>query len=243
MCFQISQSQAIKELNKKYAAKSSKELASKIDQPNFHLNGFNHPKALIITSANNDYSISESRWGIAPENTIDIDKYYSNAHSFGGGLNSKSEVLFSHFLYKEIIYQQRCLIPVSGFIEPYKFNGKSYPYYIKHKKNLSISLAGLYTQFQNFTTFSIITKTASPFFAEIHNVKKRQPVILNRNNIKHWLNPKSNVDDIKNCINSHFDETQLDHYPINNVVYKRGIDSNTPDVLKPYFYQELQTLF
>lgn len=244
MCFQISQSQAIKKLNKKYGSKSSPKVKILNQlEPNYHLNGFTHPNAFIISKPKSNAVLNYGRWGIAPESTTNLDLYYKQAQSFGGGLNAKSEVLFNHFLYKNVIHTQRCIIPVSGFIEPYRFNGKSFPYFIKAKTDNTLSLAGIFTTTNQNHTFSIITKKASPFFEKVHNVKKRQPVILNSKMTDIWLDPNSDISQITNCINSKFNEDSLEYYTISNSVYKKGINTNIPETLSPFFYQELQTLF
>ena len=50
-------------------------------------------------------------------------------------------------------------------------------------------------------SFSIITQEANEFMSYIHNVKKRQPVILSKSDEKRWKNVKNYQDIIYQSFN------------------------------------------
>src|SRR5690606_26112181 len=133
----------------------------------YHINGFAHPNMLIIPQEGSDV-LAVGRWGIVPSNTKPelVDVYYKESVRFGGGLNAQSEKLFNHFLYKHSAFTRRCIIPVTGFFEPHEYMGKKYPYYINRQDKEAFALAGVYTIIEDLVTFSILTKEASPLFAE-----------------------------------------------------------------------------
>ena len=181
MCFHTSQTKKVQELENRYDVNIHDDLAEEaFNVPAYHINGFAHPNMLIIPQEGSDI-LAVARWGIAPSKTKpeEIDAYYKKAVRFGGGLNAQSEKLFEHFIYKYSSLERRCIIPVTGFYEPHEHKKKKYPYYIHRADNESFALAGIYTIIEDgLVTFSILTKEASPMFAEIHNKRKRQPILL-----------------------------------------------------------------
>lgn len=221
------------------------EVRSKYNTPHYHLNGFEHPSLPVITQELT-HSILPSVWGIVPtnEDPNQLDKYFKKVSKFGGGLNAKSEKLNSHFLYKHLYKSQRCLILVDGFFEPHHAKNKSFPYFIKRHDSKPFALAGIYTRFENgLITCSILTRSAIPFLANIHNVKKRQPVILRSELENKWLNQDLRDEVITTIISTDYDSEQLEAYPIDRKLFSPKQNSNVKDILQKKDYPELTTLF
>lgn len=246
MCFHASLTSTPQKLETRFQAKFvNDKIESSFKTPKYHLNGFEHPDLAIMTQQVPN-KILPAVWGIVPphydpENLVN---YYREASKFGGGLNAKSEKLKTHYLYKQVYKTQRCLILIDGFFEPHHHQSKSFPYLIKLKQNQAFALAGIYTKFNNgLVTCSILTKNASPFMAEIHNQKKRQPVILNQDLEQKWIEQDLDDNQIFKIINSDYDEELLESYPVDKKLFSPKEDSNIPDILNPFYYQELQTLF
>jgi putative SOS response-associated peptidase YedK len=114
-------------------------------------------------------------------------------------LNCISEEMYDKKTYKEAIENgQRCLIPVTGF---YEWNwvdekGKTkIPYYISVKDQPISSMAGVYLRWKDKSTkqdlfwYTVLTTRANPMMEQIHNSKKRMPVIIPEAYKKDWLNP------------------------------------------------------
>lgn len=246
MCFHTSITSTSQKLENRFNAKFiNDEVYAQFDKPQFHLNGFDHPHLPIITQELPE-KILPSIWGVVPpnENPDKLISYYKKASKFGGGLNARVEKLKSHFLYKKIYQKQRCLILVDAFFEPHHFKSKSYPYLIKQNDNKAFALGGIYTRFQNgLITCTILTRPAMPFLAEIHNVKKRQPVILNSDSEGDWLNYNLNFEHIMQCAHADYDEKLLETYPIDKKLFSPKQDSNVPEILEPKTYPELNRLF
>ncbi|GAA4301348.1 SOS response-associated peptidase [Aestuariibaculum suncheonense] len=184
-------------------------------------------------------------WGIVPnyKSPEDIKPYYKEAVKYGSGLNAQSEKLFSHFMYLESVMTRRCVIPVDGFFEPHERNKKKYPFYIKEKEDKGLALAGIYTVIGTYITFSILTKKASPLLEKIHNLKKRQPVILSSENIDHWLSESLNEKDVKELVNLNFPEERLDAYTVSKDLSSPKIDSDIETILNRVEFDELKLLF
>lgn len=242
MCFHTSISHPTRKIEQQLKVKLSDERFRELfDKPNYHHNGFSHPNMLIIPQEKAEV-LAPGVWGIVPSNklTEDIKPYYKEAVKYGGGLNARSEKLFDHFIYKNSIEYQRCVIPVSGFFEPHDYQKKKYPFYIKSASNELMSLAGIYTKIDTYITFTIITKSASPLFEKVHNLKKRQPVILNDNLVEKWLSNDFIKPDIQELIQTKYPDELLEVYPVSKDLFSPKIDSNHEDIIKKANYPELE---
>ena len=105
-----------------------------------------------------------------------------------------------------------------------------------------LPLAGLYTVIGTYITFTILTQAASPLFERIHNLKKRQPVILNDNSIDDWLNSNLMIPDIQRLLKTPFPEHELKAYTVSKDLFNTKIDSNDASILEPVKYDELSSI-
>ncbi len=210
------------------------------DKPRYHINGFSHPELLIIPQEEPSVFVP-SNWGIVPSNikTEALPNYYNKAVKFGAGLNAKSEKLFDHFIYKYSSLTRRCIVPVTGFYEPHHFNRKKYPYYIHKANDEPLALAGIYTVLDQVVTFSILTKPASPLFESIHNVKKRQPILLSNEVENNWLMDELNESQIREIINLSYDDDSLETFTVSKDLFNPSIDSNSTKIAHRVNYPEL----
>lgn len=88
---------------------------------------------------------------------------------------------------------QRCILPVLGFYEPHIDERRAkITYYVRVKDRPWFGLAGLWDRSVRedgtvIESCTIVTLPASPFMAQIHNQKKRQPAILRAEDHEAWL--------------------------------------------------------
>ena len=88
---------------------------------------------------------------------------------------------------------QRCIVPVIGFYEwQVQPDGRKQPYFVHVTDRPEFGLAAVWDRSEAddgsaVESFAIVTLPASPFMAEIHNAKKRQPAILRREDHDAWL--------------------------------------------------------
>jgi len=241
MCYHISQTNIARQIERQYdVSLHDEKLREFFERPTFHLNGFSHPKMLIIPQEETSI-LTAAHWGIAPSKTQadKLAEYYKQSIRFGGGLNAQSEKLFDHFIYKYSALSRRCLIPVTGFFEPHEHNKKKYPYYIHRANNESFTLAGIYTILNHVITFAVLTKDASPLFARIHNMRKRQPVILTKEFEQEWLKDSLTEIEVKELITPTYPENDLEAYTVSKDLFNPRIDSDTPTILDKVTYLEL----
>lgn len=241
MCFHTSAFHTTKRVEKRFnVALISEQLREIFDQPHYHLNGFSHPNMLVIPQEKSD-ALAPGVWGIVPSNikSDEIKSYYKDAVKYGGGLNAQSEKLFSHYLYRESALTRRCIIPVSGFFEPHEHLKKKYPIFIQNKEREPLALAGIYSVIDTYITFTILTKTASPLLGKIHNLKKRQPVILDEDQTHNWLSQDLNQKDIKELFKTEFPESKLEAYPVDKAVFSPKLESDVESSIEKVDYPEL----
>jgi len=107
--------------------------------------------------------------------------------------NAKSETLAEKPSYRNSFRTKHCLVIASGFYEWQTLGKEKIPYLMGLKDQQAFSLAGLYDRWidpstgATTNTFTVITTRANPRMEEIHNLKKRMPVILDPDNEGKWL--------------------------------------------------------
>jgi len=242
MCYHTRITETVANLEYRFKASLHKESNRLFfDKPRFHINGFSHPNMLVIPQQKPDV-LAPGVWGIVPDNKEpdEIKPYFKESVKYGGGLNAQSEKLFNHFIYRNIALTQRCIIPVTGFFEPHTSQKKKYPFYIHRKDDAIMSLAGIYTVIETYVTFAILTKKASPLFEKIHNIKKRQPVILNLESEKNWLDNSLANDQVKDIVAQSYKDDHLEAYTVSKDVYNTRIDSDIETITNKVEYPELE---
>ena len=150
-------------------------------------------------------------------------------------LNAKAETLLTSNMYSEPTRERRCLILADGFFEPHyeKLSGPSQPYYCYLEERKLFSFAGIYNTYDHhFYTCSLITIEADNFFAEIHNKKKRMPLVLDPNFEGEWLNPDLKDNEIQEVLATGLMRESFKAHQVTRDLYKRGIDTNTLEILK-----------
>lgn len=204
----------------------------------FHTNGFTHPKIPVITNQST-HLVQGFNWGLIPTWVKDAHTAFDLRKLT---LNAKAETLFEKPSFKDAAISNRCIVLVSGFFE-WKTVGKDkIPHYIYCPNMPIMALAGLYTTWQNplnhtiINTVTIITTSANELMAEIHNSKKRMPVILPKNQINNWLAIDYAHKDAHSLLVP-IDTNTVKAYEISNLITSRSLNTNVPEVLMPFTSQ------
>lgn len=196
MCFHSKQSKAAQALENRFNAKIVGNEPSVFT--NEHYNAFTYPKTPVVANTNVQ-EIALFQWGLIP--TWAKDKSIQ-AYT----LNAKIETLAEKPSFKNNI-NKRCIILADGFIEWQWLDAKGkkkQPYLITIPNNELFAFAGIWSEWVDtqtgevIKTYSIVTTEANNLMAEIHNTKKRMPIILNPANEMAWLNG-TNYLDFANC--------------------------------------------
>lgn len=230
MCYHVStpSKKALKEQN------STKNVKVSCEQQ-FHVNGFTRPFLPVTLNSDQD-SIIDARWKLLPY-WVKTDQ---EGAKYANTLNAESESIFEKASYKHYIGNQRGLLYVDGFYEPHKVKGvKETENYFIYRPNKQIFTLGIvYSIFadqetgETYPTFSVITTAANPLLEEIHNEKKRMPLIVPEESHSLWLNSKDTIE-IKSLMKPY--ELELDSHQVYRVTGARGEETNTPDIQLPLF--------
>ena len=216
MCYYISiDTIKKKEIELKGKTKKLPEL-SKLVQ-----NGFDYGIAPMIKSSEDDWAVEMAHWElIAPwiNNMAELEesrKKFTN-------LNATAEKLLESKLFHEPTLKRRCIIPTTGFYEWRAFKGKKYPYFITpstSEEDGFFLMAGIYNTWTDKSSgeimdaFAIITTKANPLLEQIHNSKKRMPLLFDKQHANQWLSDIG-VDEINAVIKFEYDSAKMKAYTI-----------------------------
>jgi putative SOS response-associated peptidase YedK len=131
--------------------------------------------------------ITTFKWGLVPSWAKDPNTGYKM-------INARSETISQKPSYAVPFQRRRCVIPSNGFYEWMKSENEKVPHFVHRVDDNIMSFAGIYDRWKypdgkDLFTYSIITTTANDRIKHIHD---RMPVVLNKDQIKEWLNPASN---------------------------------------------------
>ncbi len=241
MCFTVNVNLIREELEYRYGA-------TLIDpdkyRPSYYYHAFGLPEIPSICSPEPD-KIRLLRWGLIPSWTRNMeDANIIRYKTF----NARAESIENKPSFSSSVRSKRCIIPVKGFFEWQHEGKKRIPWYIFHRENEILSVAGLFDEWiesntgEKFSTFSIITTDANDLMAEIHNSARRMPVILDRASESIWTEQSSSLNDVLHLLRPSPSEILMAH-PVSPLINDRNIDRNTPDVIKPYSYNTGNLLF
>lgn len=200
---------------------------------NFHVSGFSRPY-LPVTLNNLDDSVISARWKLLPFWV----KTEQEANKYANTLNAESESIFEKASYKNYIAKNRGLLYVTGFYEPHKVKGvkETENYFIYFPKHEIFTLGIVYSQFndadtgESYPTFSIITTPANPLLEEIHNEKKRMPLVIPESNREAWLFAEEQ-DEIQQLMTPFIGE--LGSHQVYRVTGSRGEETNIKSIQDP----------
>lgn len=161
-------------------------------------NGYTHLRMPVICN-DTPHQIKRYHWGLIPTWTKDTTQARELANMC---LNAKIETIEEKPSFRESAQHKRCIIPATSFYEWKWLDAKGKnkeKYEIGIQKHDLFAFGGLWSNWTNketgeiIETFSIVTTEANELMAEIHNTKKRMPLILQTHQIDEWLNTPSDL--------------------------------------------------
>ncbi|HEX4887731.1 MAG TPA: SOS response-associated peptidase, partial [Luteibaculaceae bacterium] len=159
-----------------------------IDMDEPVIKAFNHPALPVIVS-HTETPVHHMNWGLIPPWAHSLTQARELQKMT---LNAKIETARTKPAFKQCL-EQRCVLPVTAFFE-WQTQGKTkIPYQIVPSKWAVFLLAGLYHEWQSsidgsgIKSFTLLTTEANDLMADIHNTKKRMPVIIEEHQLSDWL--------------------------------------------------------
>jgi putative SOS response-associated peptidase YedK len=141
-------------------------------------------------------------------------------------INARAENLTENKMFRDLLKENRCLVPASGFFE-WKHEGKrKVPFYIHKKNDPVFGFAGLYDTWQNpagvtLQTYTIITTAANEVVAPLHD---RMPVMLKQEDEMRWLSKDALPADEMQRILAPYLAADMEVYPVSERVNKPDAD-------------------
>jgi putative SOS response-associated peptidase YedK len=209
-------------------------------EPIHHANAFDFPVMPVITQ-HQPQKVQAYNWGLIPHwvKSIEDSKKIRTQT-----LNAKGETIFEKPSFRNYVMQNRCIVLADGFFEWMEFQKKKYPHYVHLDEFSVFGFAGLYSHWTDketgelFRTFTIITSSANPLLAKIHNTKERMPVIIPQDDWDKWLNPGLTKEQIQEMLTP-CPDTNMKAYSISKLITTRGADTNVPEIKERFEYPEL----
>jgi len=184
MCFYSKLSKKAVELENRFKAKMDQ---ANLFVPSDVINAFSFPATPVITDED-PLKIQLYHWGLIPHWAKDSS---IRKHT----LNARIETLNEKPAFKAAS-QHRCLVIADGFYEWQWLDAagnKKQKFLLGIPDGGLFAFAGIYSQWTDtdsgelLSTYSIVTTEAHGLMAEIHNSKKRMPVILDPALENDWL--------------------------------------------------------
>lgn len=178
----------------------------------------------VLYGKDNKRIVDIMQWGLIPQWSTDTSISAKM-------INARSETIFEKPSFQNLIHQNRCVIITDGYYEWKNSGSHSQPYYIYHKNNALIFMAGLWTTWQQkdvqIQSYTVITTTPQP---EINHIHSRMPLILESENINHWIqcDTVSSHDAIKILVPYN---KPLSFHPVSSKV--NSIKNNSPNCINP----------
>lgn len=121
-------------------------------------------QAVAVINQQSPDTVNEYLWG------------FQNPNSGSLIINARSETIRERPTFKDLVSNQRCLIPADGF---YEWKGKQ-PFYFQTEQKQLFAFGGLWRDGRCV----IITRAADHNMQGIHD---RMPIILPQEEWKHWI--------------------------------------------------------
>lgn len=195
MCYNASNSHAIKELER-IANRPIWDQVKIRWEPQAHVSAFARPWWPVISTEHPGY-IDMKQWGLLPPYAReDAKEFLAKTPTY----NAISEEAAQKRVFKGPWERgQRCLVLVTGFREwqhravPGRKTPHKVPYDITLKGAEVFALGGLW----DGDTYTILTRAANPLMAEIHNTKRRMPVVITPAHQELWLSLHATEADVQ----------------------------------------------
>ena len=193
MCYTTEQKGTAKELRERFhIAVDAPESLLQSES----ISGFSHPAIPIITNAQQDIITTNFTWGLVPS--------WANDTSFRKNtLNARLETVHDKPSFKDIV-TNRCLIIATAYYEwrwlDVKGNKKE-KFRITSANDSIFTFAGLYTIWTDKSTglelgtYTMLTTSANPQMAYVHNIKQRMPILLHRKDEFAYLNSEMRLEE------------------------------------------------
>lgn len=237
MCFTVNVNIVREELEKQFNRKFEGEIEY---TPSYYYHAFSFPFLPVVLKD----SIEVMQWGLIPEwisGRAEADDIRTKT------LNARGETINKKPAFAKSFETKRCIVPVAGFFEWQKVEGKKIPWYISPSDNNIMSLAGLWSEWRERDdsepgrTFTVVTTAANSLMARIHNTQKRMPLILGEEEEKKWLHD-SCCGDLSDLLRP-LSGDKIKAHTIGPLISSKRSKKNSNKIIEPHVWHVTGTLF
>jgi putative SOS response-associated peptidase YedK len=168
---------------------------------------------MIVGDGESGQSLSElAHWGFTPG-------WLKPGKSGFRPINARSESVASKPMFRRAFEHRRCILPADGFYEWKALADGKQPWFIRARDDSLFGIAAIYEKGNELTenrpSCAIVTTEANTLMQSIHD---RMPVILDRSNYMHWLDPAAtDANDVATLLRP-FDSKLMTAYPVSKRV-------------------------
>lgn len=240
MCFTVNVNIVREELEERYG---SELIDHESYRPSYYYHAYSLPLMPVLCSGAGE-PLRLFRWGLIPSWSADENEA---REMMTKTFNARAETITTRPAFRDSFASRRCLVPVKGFFEWQHIGGRKIPWYISLRDADIFSLAGIWDSWEmkggvTVRTFSVVTTRANELMEEIHNTKKRMPVILPAGAEQVWLNTGITSEALLSLAEPVASE-MLDAHTVSPLITNNRADRNRPELIMPYSYPVQGTLF
>ncbi|HRH69860.1 MAG TPA: SOS response-associated peptidase [Flavobacteriales bacterium] len=201
MCYSTSLDRDVKTLEKRMHKRMLEEArrvaeAGDLQLPLGQTTAFARPLWPVVSSKAPD-RISVLRWGLLPRHIHDEEEAKAFLKRTPTYNAISEEVGAKRTFMHAFEHGQRCLVPLTSFFEWRHEGREKIPYRIGVNGGDVFCLGGLWEIGRDVDTYTVLTTSANPLMAHIHNSKQRMPVIIAEAQWEAWLSPDLSPSEVK----------------------------------------------
>lgn len=137
----------------------------------------------VIVEDDGNVSVRPMSWGLIPKWTKPGERPKV------APINARSETVSEKPMFRSLVKNRRCVVPINGFYEWQRHESGKQPYFIHPASGQMMFLAGLFDEAKDehgdaLESFTIMTTAANDRMAFLHD---RMPVILGEDDVSTWL--------------------------------------------------------
>lgn len=158
-------------------------------------------------------------------------------------INARVETLQDKPMFRHLLKENRCLVPMDGFYEWKRNSSNSIPYFIHRKDRKRMWVAALWRTDTNSSvgntrrSLVLLTRDATKDVAHIHD---RCPVSLGLEDGVKWLQ-ESDYARLISYFQLNGSITQFESWTVGPSV--NSVRNNSPRLMEPFEYSKVQSLF
>ena len=164
-----------------------------------------------------------ARWGLIP--------FWMKEKPRVPHINARAEIVDKQPIFREAFAKRRCLNPATGFYEWQKRQDAKQPYRFRRKDLEPFAFAGVweFTRLggEDILSAAIIVGEANPLVGRVHD---RMPVMLMSEDYDSWLDPATDIHDLKAMLKP-YNPTLMQAYAVSRAV--NSVKNDTEECIEP----------